>query len=136
MDAVPDSAGSAGGDGLPSWRETAAKQAIAAFVAAVTDPDSAGFVPPQDRIAVFDNDGTLWTEQPMYAQLAFALDRAAELGRPTSLEQLRAGGMAAQKPSTCAAICGNSHTVSCGPSARTTARNRAFSSWRTLPGQE
>ena len=44
---------------------------------------------------MFDNDGTLWTEQPMYAQLAFALDRAAELGHPTSLEELHAGGMPA-----------------------------------------
>ena len=65
------------------------------FLTAVTDPDSGDFVAEFDRVAVFDNDGTLWTEQPMYAQLAFALDRAAELGHPTSLEQLRAGGMAA-----------------------------------------
>jgi haloacid dehalogenase-like hydrolase len=83
------------GDPLPSWRQTPAKQAIVEFVAAVTDPDSAEFVPEPERIAVFDNDGTLWTEQPMYAQLAFALDRAAELGHPTSLEELHAGGMAA-----------------------------------------
>jgi len=82
-----------GGDQLPSWRETAAKQSIAEFVAAVTSPESADFVAPPERIAVFDNDGTLWTEQPVYAQLAFALDRAAELGHPVSLEQLRAGGM-------------------------------------------
>jgi hypothetical protein len=83
------------GDPLPSWRETPAKQAITEFVAAVTDPDSADFVAAPERIAVFDNDGTLWTEQPMYAQLAFALDRAAELGHPTSLEDLHAGGMPA-----------------------------------------
>jgi haloacid dehalogenase-like hydrolase len=44
---------------------------------------------------VFDNDGTLWTEKPVYAQLVFAMDRAAELGHPTSLEKLQAGGMAA-----------------------------------------
>ena len=72
------------GDPLPSWLQTPAKQAIVDFVAAVTDPDSAEFVPEPERIAVFDNDGTLWTEQPRYAQLAFALDRAAELGHPTS----------------------------------------------------
>jgi hypothetical protein len=66
---------------LPNWRETAAKQSIVEFVAAVTDPDSPDFVPKQDRVAVFDNDGTLWTEQPVYAQLVFALDRAAELGQ-------------------------------------------------------
>jgi hypothetical protein len=62
-------------DELPSWRETTAKQSIVEFVAAVTDPDSPDFIPERDRIAVFDNDGTLWTEQPVYAQLVFALDR-------------------------------------------------------------
>ena len=80
---------------LPGWRETAAKQSIVEFVAAVTDRDSPEFVPERDRVAVFDNDGTLWTEQPVYAQLVFALDRAAELGHPTTLEELHAGGMAA-----------------------------------------
>src|SRR5580700_5983457 len=83
------------GDQLPGWRDTAAKKSIVEFVAAVTDRDSPDFVPEPDRIAVFDNDGTLWTEQPLYAQLAFAIDRAAELGHPTSLEKLHAGGMAA-----------------------------------------
>ena len=52
-------------------------------------------VPEIDRVAVFDNDGTLWAERPMYAQLAFALDRAAELGHPTSPEELKAGGLGA-----------------------------------------
>src|ERR1700678_615812 len=78
---------------LPSWRATADKQSIVEFVAAVTDPASPDFVPERDRVAVFDNDGTLWTEQPVYAQLVFALDRAAELGHPSSLEELQAGGM-------------------------------------------
>ena len=82
-------------DELPSWRETTAKQSVVEFVAAVTDRDSPDFVPERDRVAVFDNDGTLWTERPVYAQLLFALDRAAELGHPTSLEELHAGGMAA-----------------------------------------
>src|SRR5437764_13908448 len=82
-------------DELQSWREGTAKQAIMEFVAAVTDPDSPDFVPERDRIVVFDNDGTLWTEQPAYAQLVFALDRAAELGHPSSLQELQAGGMAA-----------------------------------------
>ncbi len=63
-------------DPLPSWNEGAAKARILAFVAAVTRPGSAQFVPPAERIAVFDNDGTLWSELPMYVQLAFALDRA------------------------------------------------------------
>ena len=83
------------GNQLPSWRETPARQSVANFVAAVTDQDSADFVPEADRIAVFDNDGTLWTEQPFYAQLGFAIDRAADLGHPTSLEKLHAGGLAA-----------------------------------------
>ena len=78
---------------LPGWRPTGPRQAIVEFIAAVTDPDSADFVPARDRIAVFDNDGTLWTEQPVYAQLMFAIDRAAALGHPTSLEELHAGGM-------------------------------------------
>jgi hypothetical protein len=82
-------------DQLPSWRETATKRSIVAFVDAVTNRDSADFVEEPERVAVFDNDGTLWTEQPVYAQLIFALDRAAELGHPTSLEELHAGGMAA-----------------------------------------
>src|SRR6202161_3321538 len=82
-------------DQLPSWHETPTKQSIVEFVATVTDPDSPDFVPERDRVAVFDNDGTLWTEQPVYAQLVFAIDRAADLGHPTSLEKLHAGGMAA-----------------------------------------
>jgi len=60
---------------LPSWNDGPAKQAIVRFVADVTTADGPRFVPPAERIAVFDNDGTLWGEQPMYFQLAFALDR-------------------------------------------------------------
>ena len=66
-------------DPLPSWQAGAARQRILDFVAGVTDPASASFVPPAERIAVFDNDGTLWTEQPMYFQLAFILDRVQAL---------------------------------------------------------
>ena len=84
-----------GDDRLPSWRDTPAKRSIVAFIDAVTSPGSADFVPEPDRIAVFDNDGTLWTEMPMYAQLAFALDRAAELGHPMGPRELHAGGMPA-----------------------------------------
>jgi phosphoserine phosphatase len=62
-------------DPLPSWNAGTAKARIVAFVQAVTEPGSKDFVAPADRIAVFDNDGTLWSEQPMYFQLAFALDR-------------------------------------------------------------
>jgi phosphoglycolate phosphatase-like HAD superfamily hydrolase len=62
-------------DPLPSWNEGAAKRVITDFVARVTAQGSADFVPPAERIATFDNDGTLWCEQPFYFELAFALDR-------------------------------------------------------------
>ena len=62
-------------DPLPSWNDGKAKQVILDFVAKVTNEGSPEFVPIADRIAVFDNDGTLWCEQPMYVQLAFAIDR-------------------------------------------------------------
>jgi phosphoserine phosphatase len=82
-------------DQLGSWRETPTKTSIIEFVSAVTDRESPDFVAESDRVAVFDNDGTLWTEQPVYAQLMFALDRAKDLGHPSTLEQLHAGGMPA-----------------------------------------
>lgn len=62
-------------DPLPSWNEGAAKQSIIDFVFKTTSESSAEFIPLADRIATFDNDGTLWAEQPMYFQLAFAIDR-------------------------------------------------------------
>jgi phosphoglycolate phosphatase-like HAD superfamily hydrolase len=62
-------------DPLPSWNDGPAKKAITDFVARVTKDGSSDFVAPADRVAVFDNDGTLWTEQPIYVQVAFALDR-------------------------------------------------------------
>ena len=66
-------------DPLPSWNEGASKQAITQFVERVTTTGGSSFVPLAQRIAVFDNDGTLWSEQPIYFQLAFALDRVKEL---------------------------------------------------------
>jgi haloacid dehalogenase-like hydrolase len=66
-------------DPLPSWNEGKAKQAIVEFVAKVTQEGAPDFVPPAERIATFDNDGTLWGEQPMYFQLLFALDRVKAL---------------------------------------------------------
>lgn len=60
---------------LASWNDGPAKQAIVKFVADVTRQGTSTFVAPGDRIAVFDNDGTLWSEQPMYFQLMFVLDR-------------------------------------------------------------
>ena len=62
-------------DPLPSWNEGATKTSILDFVGRVTTQGGPLFVPPDQRIATFDNDGTLWIEQPMYVQLAFALDR-------------------------------------------------------------
>jgi phosphoserine phosphatase len=64
---------------LPSWNDTAPKKAIVAFVERVTKAGSPDFVPPAERIATFDNDGTLWSEQPIYFELAFAIDRVKAL---------------------------------------------------------
>ena len=64
---------------LPSWNDVASKRAIVDFVKKVTSEGSPDLVPVAERIAVFDNDGTLWSEQPMYFQLAFALDRVKAL---------------------------------------------------------
>lgn len=74
-------------DPLPSWTQSASKDAIVNFVEAVTDPNGSGYVTPTDRIAVFDNDGTLWAEQPVYFQFIFAMDRLAEMAKqdPTIL---------------------------------------------------
>ena len=66
-------------DPLPSWNDGKAKQSIIEFVAKVTKPGSPDFVPVPERIATFDNDGTLWCEQPMPVQLFFALDRVKTL---------------------------------------------------------
>ena len=97
-------------DPLPSWNETDTKSAIVKFVTSVTDPDNDEFVPVASRIAVFDNDGTLWTEQPVYFQFIYALDVLKEkakkdpgiLDSPNlkaavdgDLKTLMAGGMGA-----------------------------------------
>jgi hypothetical protein len=66
-------------DPLPSWNDGPSKKAIIAFVEKVTTKDGPDFVPVAERIATFDNDGTLWSEQPMYFQLAFAMDRVKAL---------------------------------------------------------
>jgi hypothetical protein len=66
-------------DPLPSWNAGATKKSIVEFVAKVTKAGSPDFVPVPERIATFDNDGTLWCEQPLYAQLFFALDRVKAL---------------------------------------------------------
>ena len=64
---------------LPSWNDGPTKEAIKAFVQKVTDKNGADYVPPADRIAVFDNDGNLWAEKPVYFQLLFAIDRVKAL---------------------------------------------------------
>jgi hypothetical protein len=64
---------------LPSWNDGATRNAIVDFIERVTRDGSPDFVPPEQRIAVFDNDGTLWSEQPVYVQLAFAIDRTRAL---------------------------------------------------------
>lgn len=66
-------------DPLPSWSEGKARQSIISFVQSVTTPDSKDFVPVAERIAVFDNDGTLWAEQPIYFQALFVFDRIKAL---------------------------------------------------------
>ena len=66
-------------DPLPSWNDGKARQSIIDFVATVTREGSPHYVPPAERIATFDNDGTLWAEQPMYFQLLFAIDRVKQL---------------------------------------------------------
>jgi hypothetical protein len=66
-------------DPLPSWNEGTAKKAIIDFINKTTKEGSADFIPVSDRIACFDNDGTLWSEQPLYFQFVFALDRVKTL---------------------------------------------------------
>ena len=66
-------------EALPSWNDTAPKKAIVDFVEKVTKEGSPDFVKPEERIATFDNDGTLWAEQPIYFQFAFAIDRVKAL---------------------------------------------------------
>ena len=77
--AFAQASGNAGSDPLPSWNDTPSKRAIVAFVERVTRPGSPDFVPVAERIATFDNDGTLWSEQPMYFQAFFMLDRVKAL---------------------------------------------------------
>jgi phosphoserine phosphatase len=66
-------------DPLPSWNDGSTKKAILEFVAAVTDENSKDYVEPAERIATFDNDGTLWVEQPIYTQITFIFDRVKEI---------------------------------------------------------
>ena len=83
--AGPSGQPSSGPDPLPSWNDSASKNAIRNFVARVTASSGPDFVPVAERIAVFDNDGTLWSEHPMYFQVLFAFDRVHALA-PTHPE--------------------------------------------------
>src|SRR5271166_4734635 len=76
---APRGAGVASDDPLASWYDGATKQSVVDFVVRDTTAGGAGYVAAEERIATFDNDGTLWSEQPYYFQLAFALDRVKAL---------------------------------------------------------
>ncbi len=78
-DGVGFAAGEAQNDPLPSWNDGPSKAAVLAFVRDTTDKSSSKYVQPADRIATFDQDGTLWTEHPIYGQAAFALARVGEM---------------------------------------------------------
>ncbi|MGE0755777.1 MAG: HAD family hydrolase [Pirellulaceae bacterium] len=66
-------------DPLPSWNDGAARRAVLDFIAGATREGGPDFIPPAERVATFDNDGTLWSEQPVYVQFAFAVDRVKTL---------------------------------------------------------
>jgi phosphoglycolate phosphatase-like HAD superfamily hydrolase len=78
---LPTASAAAQSDGLPAWNDGVAKKAITDFVTRVTTQGGSDFVPPAERIGVFDNDGTLWCEQPIYFQFAFALDQVNAMAR-------------------------------------------------------
>ncbi len=102
-----DAGDSATADPLPSWNAGPSRAAIVDFVERTTTPGSPDFVPVPERIAVFDNDGTLWSEQPVYFQLAFAIDRSKmlaahnpELGKNAVLQALASNDPEALKSVT------------------------------------
>jgi len=76
---LPPTAASAQSDPLPSWNDGPAKQAIMNFVKVTTDQSNPEFVPPEERIATFDQDGTLWVEHPIYTQVEYCLERVPAL---------------------------------------------------------
>lgn len=98
-------------DPLPSWNDTAPRQAITAFVEKVTRQGSADFVPPAERIAVFDNDGTLWSEQPMYFQAFFVFDRIKALAPQHPEWKDKEPFASVLKGDTKAALAGGEHAL-------------------------
>jgi phosphoglycolate phosphatase-like HAD superfamily hydrolase len=98
-------------DALPSWNEGQSKKSITTFVERVTAAGSAEHVPEAQRIAVFDNDGTLWAEQPMYFQLAFALDRVKSLAPQHPEWQTKEPFASILKGDLKAALAGGEHAI-------------------------
>jgi hypothetical protein len=98
-------------DPLLSWNDGATKQAIVEFVAKVTDEEGTDFVPPAERIATFDNDGTLWAEQPFYFQLAFAVDRIKALAPQHPEWQTREPFASILKGDIDSALAGGDHAL-------------------------
>ena len=110
-------------DPLASWNDGPAKQAIIAFVNAATDQASPNYVPPGDRIATFDQDGTLYVEHPLYTQGVFALDRVHELA-PKHPDWKRRSSTATPSSSTASGSgCRASTPPSCTRRAPPTGRN-------------
>ncbi|MFT5904601.1 MAG: phosphoserine phosphatase [Cryomorphaceae bacterium] len=98
-------------DPLPSWNETTSKKAITAFVEKVTKVGGADFVPLAERIAVFDNDGTLWSEQPMYFQAFFIFDRIKTLAPKNPEWQTKEPYASVLKGDVKAALAGGEHAL-------------------------
>jgi phosphoglycolate phosphatase-like HAD superfamily hydrolase len=98
-------------DPLPSWSDGAARRSVVAFVEKVTKQGGPDFVPPAERIAVFDNDGTLWGEQPLYFQLAFAIDRVKALAPQHPEWKTREPFASLLKGDTKAALAGGEHAL-------------------------
>ena len=91
---------------LPSWRDTPRRRALLEFITTVTTEGGPDFVPPPERIAVFDNDGTLWVEAPAYTQATFLVDRLRALAPANPAWQ--------QDPMFRAALAGDMHAVAAG----------------------
>lgn len=98
-------------DELSTWNDGAAKQAIESFVTRVTKAGGPDFVPPSERIAVFDNDGTLWAEQPIYFQVAFALDQVNALAPKHPQWRTQEPFASILKGDTQRALTGGEHSV-------------------------
>ncbi len=96
---------------LPSWKDGEARRAIVSFVEAVTTTGSKDFVPPAERIAVFDNDGTLWSEQPLYFQALFAFDRIRALAPDHPEWRSQEPFASILKGDTKAALAGGEHAL-------------------------